>query len=49
MSRITHEELQGDVVDEDVFQWDDTQLAEVCCQLQGIHLLRDTGEGESEV
>ena len=39
--RITHEELQGYVVDEDVIQGDNTQLAEVGCQLQGVHLLHN--------
>lgn len=29
--RITHEELQCNVVDEDVFQWDNTELAKVSC------------------
>lgn len=40
--RITHEELQGYVVDQDVIQWDNTQLAKVGCQFQGVHLLHDT-------
>lgn len=37
--QITHEKLQGDVVHEDVIQWDNAQLAKVGCQLQGVHLL----------
>lgn len=38
---ITHEKLQGYVVDENVIQWDNTQLAKVGCQLQSIHLLHN--------
>lgn len=40
---LTHEELQGYVVDEDVIQRDDTQLSKVGCQLKGINLLHNTG------
>lgn len=47
-TKITHEKLQGYVVDEDVIQWDNTQLAKVGCQLQGIHLLHNTGKGSAE-
>lgn len=44
--QITHEKLQGDVVHEDVIQWDNAQLAKVGCQLQGVHLLH-TGKQKS--
>lgn len=43
--RITHEELQSYVVDKDVIQWNNAQLAKVDCQLQGINLLHKTGTG----
>lgn len=38
---FTHEELQSYVVDKDVIQRDDAQLAKTGCQLQGIDLLRE--------
>lgn len=41
--RVTHEELQRYVVHEDVLQRDHAQLAKVCCQLQGVHLLHKMG------
>lgn len=47
-TKITHEKLQGYVVDEDVIQWDNTQLAKVGCQLQGIHLLHNTGKKDQQ-
>lgn len=48
-NKITHEKLQGYVVDEDVLQRDNAQLSKVGCQLQGVHLLHNTGNGSAKI